>query len=458
MLKRRYLVGWQILVLLLGTTWLLAPYLNHALSYRTSLISQYETTAQSYSWLFRGGDFLAGLLVIVAAIYFLRQQYSRGFAWLLLIIGAGLTLDPLLTTTCRQVADSCQEYYSFGFLLHAIETVITSVALFMIGLYDAHVRKRLVSILFCVFQVLYGILFASQLANQEHFNTVSQYFYEVILMVWIVWFVRDYIKPNNYLTGSTEQALAKNFAAAWAFINGVAAIVISLAHINLLGRIKGLYFAGDSAWLAQHGVIVGIIMLYLSRHLARGERRARQIFLAIVGLQILKYSLISPNPDLMMLYGLTFTGLFVLRDDFQIGTVPLTRRMRIKDLYVMLLGLGAALVAALVSLDRDNRVARIGARAIDNFVDYAVGSDNHPISHIRSILLAQTLTAFIVGASAVILWILFRPHKTPHKAGRSYDRIESTLKQYSTSTEDFFKLWPKDKDYFWDKDKSSFIA
>src|SRR5436305_11789866 len=41
--------------------------------------------------------------------------------------------------------------------------------------------------------------------------------------------------------------------------------------------------------------IFGVIMLYLSRHLLRGEMRARQILLILVGAEVLKYAAVSPN-------------------------------------------------------------------------------------------------------------------------------------------------------------------
>jgi len=455
--RRRYLLLWQVLLILVGTTWLWAPHLNHHLSYRTSLISQYETPGQPYSWLFRLGDISTGIMVILMGLFLYKQPFNKTTGRLVLVVGTGLLLDPLLSTTCRQVADTCYEYISTGFILHAIETVITSSAFFVLGVYDALKRKRLVSILFVIFQIGYGLLFVSQLANQDHFNTLSQYIYDISVLIWLAWFGRDYLRPDKFPYKNREPMLVKTSAAAWAFFNGILAILISLAHIHLLGRIKGIYFAGDTAWLAQHGVIVGVIMLYLSRHLYRGERRARQIFMIIAGIETIKYSLISPSPWLMLLYGLTFCGLFIFRDDFQRGTVPLTWRMRLNELYFMAGSLLLAALVGLVSLDRDDRAATIAGRTFDNFFDYATSTDNHP-SHIRSILLAHTITTFLVSAIAVIAWILFRPSKIRSGAGRDYAKIEKILHGYSKSSEDFFKLWPKDKDYFWSRDKRSFIA
>lgn len=457
-MRRRYMMLWQLLFLILGTSWLWAPYLNSGLSYRTALISQYEASFQPYSWLFRLMDFSAGILLLAMAVFFLKQADKKTAGRLLLIISIGLMLDPLLTTTCHDSGDVCQEYFSFGFLLHAIETVVTSAALFTIAIYDSRRRKKLVSILFAVFQVGYGVLFISQLANHDHFNTVSQYIYQTVLIVWLAWFARDFLVEGSFGTRAREPKLVKNLTATWAFINGVLAIVISLAHIHLLGRIRGLYFTGDSAWLAQHGVLIGVIMLYLSRHLARGERRARQIFLIITGLETIKYSVISPHPTLMIFYLLTFVGLFIFRDDFDRGVIPLTWQVRFKDLGFMLSGLLLAMAAALLALDSDSRASVIASRSIDNFSDYV--ARNNAVAHeqVSSALLAHSISVFLLASLISILWILFRPYKVSHRRVRDYALVEQTLKSHSTSSEDFFKTWPDDKEYFWNRAHDGFVA
>ncbi|HET7827885.1 MAG TPA: hypothetical protein VFK97_03390, partial [Candidatus Saccharimonadales bacterium] len=310
---------------------------------------------------------------------------------------------------------------------------------------------------FAIFQIGYGLLFISQLANQNHFNTLSQYVYQTSLIVWLAWFCRDILAEKIFVVSRWEEKIVRRLVAGWAFLNGVLAIVISLAHISLLGRIKGVYFSGDTAWLAQHGIIVGIIMIYLSRHLARGEARARQIFLALSGVEVLKYSLVSPDSGLLIFYSLTFVGLFLLRDDFDRGSLPLTWRVRLRDLYFLVSGLLLSAVISLLALDRDSRASIITHRAIDHFSDYVLRGRPFPHRHINSVLLARSLSVFIAASSLAILWVLFRPYKIG-RGHRDPARIETALKRYSRSSEDFFKLWPADKQYFWGDQGEGFIA
>lgn len=449
---------WQVMLLLLGTSWLWAPHLNHTLSDRTSLISQYETPGQPYSGLFRACDVLTGFLIVFIAFRVIRSRQNQIIGWILLVVGIGIFTDPILPTTCHQSGHTCQEYFSIRYLLHAIETVTTSSAFFVAALYDAWLRRKLVSLFLVAFQVGYGILFISQFASHTNSNTLAQYIYQTSLLVWLAWLGREITLDGNLPVKKGELRLVKNIAATWAFVNGVISILVSLAHIHLLGKIRGLYFAGDSAWLAQHGVVIGVAMLYLSRHLARGEMRARQIFLAITGIEVIKYSVISPSAGLMILYLLTFCLLFVFRDDFDRGIIPLTWKARFKDLSVMATGLVVAALAAMIALDRDSKVASITGKAFDNLFDYAFNQDSGAALASRSVLLAHTISVFVISGAVALTWILFRPYKISQGDGRDYRRVRELLNRYSASSEDYFKLWPRDKDFYWLKNKSGFVA
>ncbi|MDB5160808.1 MAG: hypothetical protein JWO96_188 [Candidatus Saccharibacteria bacterium] len=453
------MIIWQVLFILLSTTWLFAPHLNHFLSYRTSLISQYETPTQPYSLLMRVADLSGGLLLLGMGFAYLKKIGARTIGYLLIITGTGMALDPILTTTCKVALGECVEYYSLAFVLHATETVMTASAFFVLGVYDAWLRKKMVSIVFVFFQIAYFTLFLTQYATHAHYNTLSQFLYQLVLVVWACWFCRDFlINRIGSRSQSGEAQLIKYFVATWAFLNGILAIVISFADIHLVGRIRGIYFAGDSAWLAQHSVIIGVILLYLSRHLARGERRARQIFLAIAAIETLKYSVVTPNAKLLLLYLLTFCLLFIWRDVFDRGTIPMTWRIRAKDLVFMISALLVAVLTSLVLLDSDTRIAGITTRAIDNFVDYSLRTKIVPKNHLQSVLLAHTISAFILVSALTILWILFKPSRKVGHAPKNYQRVKELLSTYSDTPEDYFKLWPTDKNYFWDAEQTGFIA
>jgi lysylphosphatidylglycerol synthetase-like protein (DUF2156 family) len=459
-LTRGKVTLWQAAFLLLSTSWLLAPAANHLLSYRSTLISQYETAGQPYAAWFRAADFLAGSLLVWLVTNYFRHRLKKIPILLLLVTGLGMMIDPVFTTSCTVHNTICQESFSFDFLIHAIETAATATAVIGLALYDSLARKKLVSLLFLVFQIAYGVLFLTQYANQQHFNTASQFVYQCGVVVWLAWFCRDFLAQNQKRKLSDNRTrLIRYLVSGWAFLNGLLAILISLAHIHLFGRLMGLYFAGNSAWLAQHGVIIGVILLYLSRHIWRGEARARQLFLIITGIEVLKYAAITPNIPLLLLYGLTFCLLFIVADEFDRGVIPMTWQVRLKDLSFLLAALLLAVLLAFATLDRDSRISRITARTFDNFSDYAFRSDSFsPNEHerLRSALLADTSTTFLGVSAIAILWVLFRPYGLKPTGRRDFAKVRSRLEAYSNSSEDYFKLWPSDKQYFWSR--QGFVA
>lgn len=448
---------WQSLFILLSTSWLWAPYLNPSVTPRATLISTYEAAIQPYSWLFRILDFSGALLLLYMARTIARRKQGSRHALLLTIISIGLMIDVLFAATCIMQGAQCVEVTSPSFLIHAVESGVTWLAVAILGVYDIIQRRRWSSIGFATVQLSYGILFITGWAKEAGFATLSQYIYEFVLVVWIAWLCRELIVSNGR---STEMAstLIKRLAASWAFINGILAMVVSLAHIHLFGRIKGFYFAGDSAWLAQHGVIIGVTMLYISRHLLRGELRARQIFMFISGVEVIKYSLITPHPALLVLYLVTFTALFVYKNEFDRGTIPLTWRGRVKDLYFMLSGLLITMFIASMILDRDSRISTISSRAFQHFFSYVSNHETLRGPRVRSALLAHTVSVFLMMVVAAILWVLFRPYKHTSRSGMKAAEALPLLKQHSASSEDYFKFWPTDKSYFLSQDGQTFVA
>src|SRR5438132_7002640 len=95
LISKNKVVLWQIGFLLTGTSWLFAPLLNNTLSSRSTLISEYETSLQPYSWFFRLFDALSAVLFLLAVAYILRQTRHKKAMYIFLIgIGVLLLLDP----------------------------------------------------------------------------------------------------------------------------------------------------------------------------------------------------------------------------------------------------------------------------------------------------------------------------------------------------------------------------
>lgn len=452
---------WQLLFITSGTTWLLAPFLNQILSPHTSLISEFETSMQPYAWLFRIGDFVASLLLFGAIFYLRNKPKNIGIKVnpLLYVIAVCMLFDPIAITNCQVIGRECTEHFNVLFYVHAVESVVGGTALLALSLYDSFQRKRLTSTVFLIFQVSYGIFNITRLADTYNFGTLSQFVYVTLTITYLAWYVVSLLPARSVVDAASTRIIRQSFTT-WAYANGIFAILLSLAHIRVFGFLRNVYFGYDTAWLAQYGVLAGITMLYVSRHLGRGEHRARQLLLVLLFVEVLKYSVISQRPTLLAFYGLTFAILFLSGSAFTRGSVSLSWHARLQEIGIILAGILAAFGAVGLTLIHDHRHFEIVRETLKNFSNFEIYYDKVPPHLLRSSLLAHTLTALIFGTILIILWSLFRPTRQKPEFTSSLERNEmrTLLDKAANSSEDYFKLWPADKDYFWNAERTACVA
>jgi phosphatidylglycerol lysyltransferase len=274
--------------------------------------------------------------------------------------------------------------------------------------------------------------------------------------LWLAWYVSSYFDKPFLVPG---QSIVNRLIAWWVALNGVGAIVLDLAHLHYFPLVGGLYIGDDTAWLAQHGVIIGVAFLYISRHFARGERRAWQLLLLLLGVEIIKYAVIVPQPVLLAVYLVTFAVLFVWRGYFTRGTAVPSWQSRMADVAVILSGAAVAVLVIDVVLTYMTKHRNVLVNALTHYQEFVLQTDYFTRTHVRSSLLAHTLTALLAALVWFVLWALFRP--VGPRSTVDYDdrgRAEVLLGTMARSSEDFFKLWPTDKYYFWSADRRSFVA
>lgn len=446
--------------IVVASSWLLAPYLDSALSPATSLISQYEAIGMPFAWLFRLGDMLAAAMLLVAIICIRsrsRRMSPRAF-FALLLVAVLMALDSSAAISCKVTNGQCIELGSAVFLVHAAETMLLSFLIFGMSAYFAVKKKNIVATLFLVFQIIYGLLFIGQFTNLLQSSTITQYTYQLTVIVWLAWLIGYYTNDQSY-SPKIKRYIRIAFAC-WAYINGLLAIYVSFTHIQPSGILQAIYFAGDTAWLAQHGVIVGFFMLFISRHLWRGEHRARQLFLVLLGLETIKYAIITPHPFLVIMHWMAFAVLFSLRPVFDRGSMKLSWHNRLQEIGIFVSGLLIAAVVILVGLSSSPRHLEIASRAfthLNRFIDAYNGRSSQIM---QSYLFAHTVTAAVVFFVLFILWSLFRPEPHTRSPANAIDinDAETLLQKYAQSSEDYFKIWPTDKQYYWQDKRQGFIA
>ena len=443
--------------LLTATSWLFAPFLNSVVSDRETLISEFTIPGMPYAWVFQTCGIIAGLLLIFMS-YKLRQKGHKITLPVVLIavLGASAIIDILAPTNCQIVNGACEETVNFSFVIHAVETLIASLALFVLTAWDALKRKRVPSTLFLAIQILYGALFITQLLDTHNYETLSQFAYQALAAVWIAWFTFSEFDSNSNLKNT---GLINKILAVWVGLHGVAAIVIGMGHVDYFARVNGLYLGDDSELIGHHGVIIGLIFLYLSRHIARGERRAWQILLGLIGFEVLKYSAILPHPWFLAFYVVTFAVVFVLRDHFSRGIIPQSWRSRTTDALAIFAGSIAALAIVAYLLTYTTAYAQLNNTYHET---QAAANKTNKLANIRleATLPASAGSVLLLASVWFILYSMFKPAKFGSSEITDEDmlEVEAILDGASNSTEDFFKTWPVDKQYFWSARHTGFVA
>ena len=449
---------WQLLYIVLSMSWLVGPSLNHHLSTKTSFISHYEDAGQPWSWLFRLCDTLAALLLAAAVWAIIRRKQNAApdselyapSLILLAVVAIGSIIDVTFPSNAVQI-------------VHSGESVITTLALLILNGWWALKKVPWARSMLVIQLVWIGVFIASQLTSQTG-NTLVQFVYQVAVAVWVASIVprlagHDAVADRP--AGRTR--IIVHIIAAWIFLGGFIAVLSSIRNVEEISELSSAYFGNNTAWLSQHGVAVGIVLMYISRHVWRGEYRAWQLASLLLWLETLKYALISPNTILAVLYGLTAAVLFMYRGAFDRLSSVEQLRDRLAKLLLVFVAVVAALLVGLAAFrikhhqDIDTIVHVNLGHFIRHLFLFDVVNDLGPLPRR---LLGQVLNVAGITLLLTILVSLFRPQKPllPAVNEQDRERLAGLLHTGSNSSEDYFKYWPQPKNYFWSAGREAVIA
>lgn len=440
---------WQFLYVALSVSWLLAPSLNPALSTKITFISQYEDAGQPWSWLFRLCDTLAAALLGLAVWAIIRKRRAANISLMLLaVIALGSLIDVSFPSNAARI-------------VHAGESVVTTLAL--LGLNVIWVlRKSPWARPVLLIQLLWvGLFVAGQLTTGDG-NTLAQFIYQAAVSVWIASLVPGLAGGSGGAAASFRSRIAVRVITAWIFIGGFIAVLSAIRNVEEISELSSAYFGNNTAWLSQHGVAVGIVLMYISRHLWRGEYRAWQLASLLLWMETLKYALISPDSTFVLLYGLTATVLFVNRGAFGRMTSVEELRDRLKKILLVVLAVMAALIIGVITVrlkrhqDIDTLHLGIGQFVRHLFL-FDVVNDLGPLPRR---LLDQVLNIAGLALLLAVLVSLFKPHRPLLRPVNEHERqlLLDMLDGGSDSSEDYFKYWPQPKDYWWNAARSAVVA
>ncbi|HEX7368306.1 MAG TPA: phosphatidylglycerol lysyltransferase domain-containing protein [Candidatus Saccharimonadales bacterium] len=447
---------WQLMYIAASLSWLLAPSLDHRLSSRATLISQFEGAGQPWAWLFRIFDILAGLLLAFAV--YKAVKGTRKPNWqlrttliLLGVVAAGSIIDDMFPSFCHSPAVfSCIVPSHLSRSIHLGESVITAAAFFLLNCWYVYLRKPWAR--YVLAMQLAWVIFVCIFDTRSRYisATLLQFSYEVVIVLWIAAIV-----PALESTKSTLKSMAENtvvrFFGSWLFASGLLSIVTAITHVREAGKFSAIYLGDATAWTAQHGIVTGIVLMYISRHLWRGEFRAWQIASALLWLQTLKYAVLTPSYLLVCVFGISAVALFVMRPYFDRSTSVERLADQLKKLALVVATTIAALIIgiAIVEFSRHHSIAAARLHLTTLFRHLLLIDIDNNSGPLRFKLFGQAINIAGFTLLLAILVSLFKPYAVRSANATMEDkaRVLRLLGSHSTSSEDYFKYWP-DKTYW----------
>lgn len=260
------------------------------------------------------------------------------------------------------------------------------------------------------------------------------------------------------------EKIAVHIVAAWLFISGLVSIGSAVVEVQEASRASVLYFGNTTAWLSQHGIATGIMLLYISRHLWRGERRAWQIALLLIGLEIVKYSLVTPHLALLSLYSLTAVAIIWCRDYFDRRSYSDQLSKRLGQFLLVSLGVIGTLVLSVLLLEfKQHHSLYHTPEHLWSLIQHLFWLNDDvqgSIGHMGRQLLGQVINVAGLGLLITLLVALFQPRRlrTQQTSETEQNEIVALLETCGQSCEDYFKIWPQPKRYFWNGARTAAIT
>lgn len=437
---------WLPLLLAASTLWLYAPVLHHAhIGHHLAVISVYEATGKPLSWLFRAGD-IVGAVIVCLAVW--RARLFGKVPWLggaLLLVAFLAVVDDIFVIGCYQ---QCSLWASISHRIHDYESIVSLLALAFATAVDAWHNKSLFSRLFLIAQLLAAGLLVSPLIDVQ-VRVFLQYVYQITVVIWLAWVLRRYTPgpPRSFVL-----PMVRPVFAGLVFLGGLFELLLAL-HVHLYGVWTDILFRhGEPVWLAEHGVAVSVIMLYLSRFIYRGERRAAIILIAVLGSLVFKYALVQPNPVLLAACEFFLLGLWAGWPVFNRNTTVPPLASKLKSLLIVIVGVLIALILFVLLTATSARGREFLQDSRQQFLHSVERLEpsprtrrlQHRLTHLRYVSAG-------LGVSILLLtiWSIFRPaRKVVTHESLTTNEVRALLQHFATSSEDYFKLWPSDKTYF----------
>jgi phosphatidylglycerol lysyltransferase len=458
--KKRIIATLSILYLTLGFSWLFAATLNHRIALGPNLVSEYEGIGMKYAFWFRLFDILSALSLI-AAVWLYRKyiKSSRGHLVVIgaLVLGVLAALDVITVPHCILVSRVCSPQYNPILFIHYTESLLNGFIFFGLGVYVTMKDRRMWW--GPVLQLILGItgFIASQSLDHALFALQVLTILVQTYWLWCVLFSHLFSTPNPQDIGFVRRTLAVLIGLV-----GVLSILgtTRIGHGSIAFRVG---FGPGTAWLSQHTIIIGFAFLYLARQIYQGERTAHKIVLWLMVFQVVKYSAIQPRMLPLIIYASLLLILVFSKDYFIRHSSPRHFIGRLRSAVIALL-VSVAVITVLGAVFR-LRAPEIWEQSSFNAGRVVMRATlleirSNPHDPLRARIFGQLLTASGIAMYGWILSGLFSPalFSLKHADEAERERMEDYLRKHGMSSEDSFKLWPQDKQYWFNRTDTVAIA
>lgn len=429
-----------------GTTWLIAPHVNHALLRGPNLISEYESIGAPYAAWFKLFDALAALLLLAVLIYrskIIQEKHSKLVYRLILAVPILQILDIINPIKCSIVNGVCIPISSLSMYLHGIESFLLGIITFIVAIIIARKNssKLWIPLSIAVLAII-GYIFNQYLHNALFgVQAVS-----VILNIYVYWYISvgDIFERENFIRHHTRVTKISSLA--------LATIVLVLffdtaIHFSVLSKVSSSLIFGPNAIVIQHIILSSLILLYLSRALWAGSHRAWQIATLVVWFQIGWLAVFGHSYFKILVYLIVLCLLIMSKTSFKLMHNINAFKQRLYWVGgVLILTTLAVLIFSVAFRQFSTSIWQNSSFTPTKVVQRVLlievtDTKNDPL---KARLFGQTLTVFGVMMYAWLFTSLFAPYLIQTRQFNT-KAIKHLLDKYSTSSEDYFKLWPKDK-------------
>lgn len=205
---------------------------------------------------------------------------------------------------------------------------------------------------------------------------------------------------------------------------------------------------------------LGLGLIYIAFQLYRKRQNAYRIAIVSLGLLTVIQIVHSRVPEQTLLYAVGLLFLYYNRSQYTVkhDVVSLQRTIILTTIMLFTIVLFASYTFARIDQVEYGKTLTTSETlrvTLNAMLGDPIPAELRPTGHDRNLLFS--LQASFIAAVATLLSALFYPVGFKKRlSARGLSRAEKILKEWSASSEDYLKLWPKDKHYFFYED--SFLA